>query len=255
MARRGSPAAQSSPRHGAEDLGQFTARLAELRAELAPPTQPGAYEAHTDGACLGNPDGPGGWAAVVEHLGSPDAAPWELWGHLSSTSNNRAEALGLLAALEWVPVGSALNVRSDSELTVKILTGAYRARANLDIWQEIRRAIAEKRLLVQSQWVRGHAGDPGNERADALSVLGAVNGDADRWAQIRSAARPTRAPAAPAVPPPPELAGLTPRNPWQASFLQSVARQLRGGRPLSEKQAAVLQRMRSEQSASSQRRG
>ena len=68
--------------HGLADLEEFRARLAELRVTLAPPTLVGAYVAHTDGACLGNPDGPGGWAAAVD----AGDATWDLWGHLSSTT-------------------------------------------------------------------------------------------------------------------------------------------------------------------------
>ena len=235
------------PVHGLADLDEFRARLASLRQTLGPPTQAGAYEANTDGACLSNPDGPGGWAAIVEHLGG--SGTWELWGHLSSTSNNRAEALGLLAAIEWVPPGSGLLVRSDSELTVRILRGAYKARANTDVWSEIRRAITDKGLELQSQWVRGHAGDPGNERADALSVLGAVNGDVERWEKLRASGVSVTGPAPrgqtraqPELPA--ELAGLQPRGAWEEAFVASVARQLRGGRALSPKQQAVIDRIR-----------
>ncbi len=232
------------PKHGVGDLAEFQARMDQLWQELAPPTQPGAFEAHTDGACLGNPDGPGGWAAVVGPNDSP-VHPWELWGHLSSTSNNRAEALGLLAAVEWVPADSTLTVRSDSELTVKILGGAYKAKANVDLWTEIRRTIANKRLSVRPEWVRGHAGDPGNERADALSVLAAVNGDVGRWERIRpgvgrTAKKPPRKPASA----PSELEGLHAEGAWEQSFLSSLARQLRQGRPLSPKQQAILDRIR-----------
>ncbi len=237
------------PPHGAGDLAQFQARMDQLWAALSPPSAPGAFEAHTDGACLGNPDGPGGWAAVVRPLDAP-TPPWELWGHLTSTSNNRAEALGLLAAVEWVPAGSTLAVRSDSELTVKLLSGAYRAKANLDLWTEIRRTIAAKQLTVRPAWVRGHAGDPGNERADALSVLGAVNGDLERCEQIRpgagrTAKKPPRQPASAPL----ELEGLRPQSAWEESFLSSVARQLRAGRTLSPKQEAIVARIRARASS------
>src|SRR5262245_50989049 len=98
----------ASSSHGVEDLAQFRERLDQLRLAQEPPTAVGAYEANTDGASRGNP-GPGGWAAVVEHLGG--SGRWELWGHLSSTSNNRAEALGVLAVLEWLPPASAVSIR------------------------------------------------------------------------------------------------------------------------------------------------
>ena len=239
--RRGAP-------HGVADLAEFGARMAELRATLAPapPTEVGAYLANTDGACLGNPDGPGGWAAVVDQLRlEPASATWELWGHLSSTSNNRAEALGVLAALAWVPPGSEVLIRSDSELTIRILAGLYKARANADVWSEIRRAVAERGLRVRTEWVRGHAGDPGNERADALSLLGAVAGDTQRWRQLRT--RPRGEPQPASTRParvPPELVGLVPRGAWEAAFVASISRQLQSGQALSDKQRAVLDRIR-----------
>ena len=239
------------PAYGERDLAEYRARMEALRTSFSPPppTEPGAYEANTDGACLTNPSGPGGWAAVVEHLGAAGQV-WELWGHLSSTSNNRAEALGVLAAVEWVPRGSGLLVRSDSELTVNVLSGRYKAKANMDVWAEIRRLIQEKALMLQPQWIRGHAGDPGNERADALSVLGAVNGDEERWQRLRGVAaaraeQPRRRPEPAGVPA--ELEGLVPRGAWERSFLNSVAKQLRAGRALSEKQQAVVERIRSGQ--------
>ena len=211
--------------------------MAELRAELEPPSVPGEYLAHTDGACLGNPDGPGGWAAIVER---PGAEPWDLWGHLSSTSNNRAEALGLLAALEWVPAASTLTVRSDSELTVRIAAGKYKAKANPDIWAEITRVRAARNLTLKLEWVRGHAGDPGNERADRMSVLGAVNGDIERLPASRGPKAPR--PSTRAVPA--EIADLVPSGTWEKDFVQSLARQLRTGRALSPKQQAVVERIR-----------
>lgn len=224
--------------HGIDDLSQFRARLEQLRATLGPPREPGAYEVNTDGACQGNPDGPGGWAAVVEHLGS--GATWELWGHLSSTSNNRAEALGVLATVEWVPGGSAVLLRSDSQLTLNQLVGKWKVKANLDIWAEIRRALAAKEVMITPQWVRGHAGDRGNERADGLASLGATNGDVARWERQRAAAALSRAV-------PPELEGLDPRGAWETAFVQSVTQQIRSGRALSDKQQAVLGRIRARQ--------
>jgi ribonuclease HI len=216
--------------HGVADLLEFRARLDELRLELDPPTQAGAYVASTDGACLGNPDGPGGWAAIFE-------TGWELYGRLSSTSNNRAEALGMLAAIEWVPPGSSLLIRSDSELTVRVMQGKYKARANLDIWTEIRNAIAERRVKVTTEWVRGHAGDLGNERADRLSVLGAKGGSLDDDELVKP--RPRRVARVP-----PELVGLKAQGDWETQFLSSIERQLRAGKSLSPKQQAVIDRIR-----------
>ena len=221
--------------HGSADLSEFRHRLAELRANLTPPTAAGEFVASTDGACLGNPDGPGGWAAVIDGPGPIGLAHWELWGSLTSTTNNRAEALGVLGALEWLPANSRLHVRSDSELTIKVLLGAYKAKANPEVWAEIRRLLADKAIQVQPEWVRGHAGDPGNELADRLSKLGALRGDAGALAQLQ-------APVRRAVPD--ELAGLVPRGAWETEFLRSIADQLRRGRSLSPRQQAQVDRIR-----------
>ncbi|MDQ3810249.1 MAG: hypothetical protein M3336_08160 [Chloroflexota bacterium] len=214
------------------DLEEFRDRLAELRLALEPASGLGPYTANTDGACIGNP-GPGGWAAAVT---APGGRHWDLWGFLSSTTNNRAEALGVLGALEWVPSQAGLHIRSDSELTGRILEGRYKARANADIWHEINRLRAEKGVRLSTEWVRGHAGDAANEHADYLSRLGASRGD------VEAAARLGRAPSGDGTPP--ELVGLAPLGDWEREFLASVARQLRSGRALSPKQLTVLERMR-----------
>ncbi len=222
--------------HGVSDLAEFRARLESLRADDRPPVVAREYVAYTDGACFGNPDGPGGWGAAV--FPPDDGAPWKLWGHLSSTTNNRAEALGVLAALEWIPGDSRLELRSDSELTIRILEGRYKAKANPEIWAEIRRTIADKRLSVRPEWVRGHAGDPGNELADLLSKLGAANGDLELLARLDGSD------TAPRAKEPPELVGLVPQGEWEQNFLRSVKDQLRRGRKLSDKQQAVVDKMR-----------
>lgn len=229
--------------HGVSDLAEFEARVDELRTELDPPDAVGEFTAYTDGACFGNPDGPGGWGAAVFPAGG--ALPWKLWGHLSSTTNNRAEALGVLAALEWVPAGSPLEVHSDSEITVRILEGRYKAKANPEIWDVIRRTITQKRLSLTPEWVRGHAGDPGNELADVLSKLGAANGDVELLARLEGTDVPAHAAE------PPELVGLEARGDWEKKFVGSLKDQLRKGRKLSEKQQAVVDRMRARGRAAS----
>jgi ribonuclease HI len=216
---------------GVRDVAEFTGRLADLRSELVAPSAAGEYVAYTDGACLGNPSGPGGWAAVV-FRGSEG---WQLFGHLSSTSNNRAEALGILAALEWVPAGSTLRLHSDSELTVRQLQGRYKIKANTDIWELIQRTRGEKNIQLIPEWVRGHAGDPLNEQADRLSKLGATNGTLDDLDRL-DVSPPSE---------PRELRGLIPHTDWERDFVSSVRDQLRRGRSLSDKQQAVLQRIRS----------
>jgi ribonuclease HI len=217
--------------YGVRDLEEFSSRLTDLRAELEPPSEAGEFVAYTDGACFGNPTGPGGWAAAV-FLG--DRA-WHLFGHLSSTSNNRAEALGVLGALEWVPPTSRLRLHSDSELTVRQLEGRYKIKANADIWALIQSVRSEKQIDLLPEWVRGHAGDPLNELADRLSKLGALNGSVDELETLSLPTPPTE---------PPELEGVVPRGDWERDFVKSIRDQLRRGRTLSPKQQAVIDRMR-----------
>ncbi len=219
--------------YGVRDLEEFAARLAELRATLAPPSLSAEFVAYTDGACFGNPSGPGGWAAAVFAYGTTDF--WHLFGHLTSTSNNRAEALGVLAAMEWVPAGSRLALHSDSELTVRILQGRYKVKANTDVWQVIMRTREEKHLDLTYEWVRGHAGDPLNELADRLSKLGALNGNIEDLGKLETR-EPPKAPR--------ELAGLVPRGEWEREFLTSVTTQLTRGRQLTPKQQAIIERIR-----------
>jgi ribonuclease HI len=218
---------------GVKDLAEFAARLDELRMSYRPPTEPGEFLAYTDGACFGNPQGPGGWAAAVLATGQT----WHLFGHLSSTSNNRAEALGVLGALEWVPPRSKIYLRSDSELTLRLFEGKYRAKSNTDIWDEIRRVRADKHLDVEGEWVRGHAGDPLNELADRLSKLGARDGTLDDLGSIDAGVAAPKREAS-------ELVGLVPRGDWEREFLRSLSDQLRRGRSLSPKQQAVVDRIR-----------
>lgn len=221
-------------RFGEHDLDEFRARMAELRSFMEHPAS-SSFVAYTDGACFGNPRGPGGWAAAVFDDADQGNTQWLLFGHLSSTSNNRAEALGVLGALEWVPPGSRLAVRSDSALTVNQLAGVYKVKANVDIWTVIRETISAKEVKLAAEWVRGHAGDPLNELADRLSKLGASNGDIS---QVE---------APPARPKTAELADVAPATEWERDFVASVRDQLRRGRSLSPKQQAIVDRMRARQ--------
>jgi ribonuclease HI len=235
----------AAPRYGANDLAEFESRLSELVATLPVPSGSGPWTATTDGSCLRNPGGPGGWAVVVADAQGATSA--ELWGHLSDTSNNRGEILAVLAALRWVPEGAELHLRSDSEYVLHVLRGEWGIKANADLWRAVGGTQTRRRVALKTTWVRGHGDDEANKRADALALMGSTQGDAARAAAIgrrgdakRATRRPKREPATT----PEELVGLTPRGPWESQFLASVARQLRSGRALSEKQAAVLERMR-----------
>jgi ribonuclease HI len=140
-----------------------------------------AVEIHTDGACSGNP-GPGGWGAVM----SWQDKTRELSGGEMETTNNRMEMMAAIQALEALTRPSTVNLHTDSTYLRDGITGwIYRWKANgwktaarkpvknVDLWQRLEAALADHN--IQWHWVKGHAGDPGNERADALAT-GAVPG-------------------------------------------------------------------------------
>ncbi len=140
-----------------------------------------AVEIHTDGACSGNP-GPGGWGAVL----SWQDKTRELSGGELETTNNRMEMMAAIQALEALTRPSTVNLHTDSTYLRDGITGwihrwkangwktaARKPVKNVDLWQRLEAALADHQ--IQWHWVKGHAGDPGNERADALAT-GAVPG-------------------------------------------------------------------------------
>jgi ribonuclease HI len=134
--------------------------------------------AYTDGACSGNP-GPGGWGAIlVARDGPATLRERELSGGEPLTTNNRMELMAAIAALEALDRPSAITVVTDSAYVKDGITtwihgwkrnGWQRKGGlkNADLWQRLDAATA--RHTITWEWVRGHAGHPENERADALA--------------------------------------------------------------------------------------
>jgi ribonuclease HI len=129
----------------------------------------------TDGACSGNP-GPGGWGAILRYRGHER----ELAGFEPLTTNNRMELMAAIAALEALKRPSRVRLHTDSRylrdgITTWIhdwkrrnwRTADKKPVKNLDLWQRLAAALEPHQ--VQFIWVRGHAGHPENERADALA--------------------------------------------------------------------------------------
>lgn len=135
---------------------------------------------HTDGSCLGNP-GPGGFGVVLEHNGREK----ELSGGFRRTTNNRMEILAVIIGLEALLEPCSVTVFSDSRYVVDGIEKGWarkwrangwmrnkRERAvNPDLWERLLAAL--EKHDVDLRWVRGHAGNAGNVRADKLAMAAA----------------------------------------------------------------------------------
>jgi ribonuclease HI len=190
--------------------------MVDARGADAQATMPPVVAAACDGACSGNP-GPGGWGALLRFA---DGSVRELGGADGATTNNRMEltaALALLEALRDLPRDPSLTIRTDSRYLIdglqKWLPGWKRkgwrtasggAVLNRDLWERLDRSRLAGVSLVH---VRGHSGDPDNDRCDAIAVAfsrgqrpmlspGPGGSSASRPAAAAAAA-PTAAAAAP----------------------------------------------------------
>lgn len=133
---------------------------------------------YTDGACRGNP-GPGGWGALLQHHGET----LELCGGESNTTNNKMELMGAIKALEELQRPSVVDLHTDSQYVRQGITSwikgwkkngwktsAKKPVKNKELWVRLDALTAKHE--VRWHWVKGHAGDPGNERADQLANRG-----------------------------------------------------------------------------------
>lgn len=132
-------------------------------------------EIHTDGACLGNP-GPGGWAALLRS----QARERELVGAEAMTTNNRMELMAAIQGLEALREPCRVALYTDSQYVQKGFsewlpgwvrrgwrTAGGQPVKNQDLWQRLEAAARPHAL--RWHWVKGHSGDPDNERVDTLA--------------------------------------------------------------------------------------
>ena len=139
---------------------------------------------YTDGACSGNP-GPGGYGAVLRYGGHAR----ELSGGFRKTTNNRMELLGVIVGLDALKNPCRVTIYSDSRYIVDAVNKGWARRWKANGWRRNKKEKALNpdlwdRLLAlldthdtEFRWVKGHAGNAGNERADALAVAAANSED------------------------------------------------------------------------------
>lgn len=143
-----------------------------------PATAPDIVEIYADGACSGNP-GPGGWGAVLRWRGHEK----ELNGGEPDTTNNRMELMAVIESLRTLKRPMTIDVYTDSTYVQKGMTewiwgwrrnnwrtADKKPVKNADLWQML--DAEARRHTVRWHWVKGHAGHPENERADALARAG-----------------------------------------------------------------------------------
>ncbi len=131
--------------------------------------------AYTDGACKGNP-GVGGWGVLLKH-GSHEK---EMYGFAPETTNNQMELTAIIRALEILSKSSNVTIVTDSQYVMKGVmewmaswkkngwkTASKQPVKNKELWEALDNALS--RHSVEWEWVKGHAGHPENERADALA--------------------------------------------------------------------------------------
>jgi ribonuclease HI len=132
-------------------------------------------EIHTDGACAGNP-GPGGWGAIMRWRGTEK----EMSGGEAATTNNRMELMGAIAALEALKKPSSVRLFTDSRYVMDGITkwiigwkrngwktADKKPVKNEDLWRRLDAATAGHK--IDWRWVKGHNGDPLNERVDEIA--------------------------------------------------------------------------------------
>ena len=132
-------------------------------------------EIFTDGACSGNP-GPGGWAAILKYRGREK----NLSGNELETTNNRMELIAAIQGLQALTRPTKVRIYTDSIYVKDGITqwiknwkrnnwqtSKNKPVKNIDLWRALDKAIQNHE--IDWLWVKGHAGHPGNERADALA--------------------------------------------------------------------------------------
>ena len=136
---------------------------------------------YTDGACKGNP-GIGGWGAIIMQ----NEKNIELFGGENETTNNRMELMAVIMALKEISSNLELTIYTDSTYVQKGISewiknwkvnnwrsSSKKPVKNKDLWIELDEAVGSRK--INWEWVKGHAGNEGNEKADELANQGVIS--------------------------------------------------------------------------------
>jgi ribonuclease HI len=139
---------------------------------------------YTDGACKGNP-GPGGWGALLQATTDQGVTERALCGGERETTNNRMEMMAVIEGLSALTKPCEVTLYLDSKYVLQGITEwivGWKARGwktaakqpvkNVDLWQRLDAVVSNSGHKINWQWVKGHAGNAGNERADQLANQG-----------------------------------------------------------------------------------
>lgn len=160
--------------------------------EEAPPVSTllaaGPYVAYTDGACKGNQNaggGPGGWGVVLKNADKSSTLK-ETFGGAKGTTNNKMELTAAIESLKLIAEGQKIEIFTDSQYVQKGMSEwiiGWKKRGwktaggdpvkNVELWKEFDALVGKRKVTLT--WVRGHNGDPGNERADEMANLGVLS--------------------------------------------------------------------------------
>jgi len=172
-----------APTNSGEPTGSATSATAEPLGDgqtaSADDKNPEAiYAIYTDGSCLKNPGGPGGWAAIVVEKG---ASRMEISGGAPETTNNRMELTAAIKAIARTRYKSEIYLYTDSQYLRNAVDKNWLKKwkkngwktstggevKNQDLWQELEKVMEER--TINFNWILGHAGHPENERCDQMA--------------------------------------------------------------------------------------
>ena len=118
---------------------------------------------YTDGSCLKNPNGPGGWALCILE----NEKEFYLCGNEKSTTNNRMELKAVIEGISCIKENQECIIYSDSQLTINCASNIWKRKANIDLWEDYEKVSKNKK--IKFEWVKAHNKNHYNEIVDKIA--------------------------------------------------------------------------------------